>query len=218
MKIINLERERLAIYIKTQITHLIPLDSSEEFGLIDKYLPESLSRLGHCIDQIRMWEPGQFDILHSSQYCTFLYYLANTIWRREQARNICTRLFLLNKALNGIDCFYEIELPEGFFIGHSVGIVLAKATYGNHLVLYQNSTVGKNHGEAPVLEDNVILYPNSAIIGKCLVKSGTVVGQGVSVINQNTEKNKIVFQGAGGSLIFKEPRRNICADFFRNMV
>jgi serine O-acetyltransferase len=28
-----------------------------------------------------MWTPGRFDHLHSSQYTTFLYYLANTLWR-----------------------------------------------------------------------------------------------------------------------------------------
>ena len=125
-----------------------------------------------------MWTPGRFDHLHSSQYTIFLYYLANTIWRGGGERAVCNKLFGLNKALNGIDLFYEIELPEVFFIGHSVGIVLAKATYGNRLVLYQNSTVGKNHGEAPVLGDGVVMYPNTAIIGRCEIGAGTVVEPG----------------------------------------
>jgi serine O-acetyltransferase len=123
----------------------------------------------------------------------------------------------LNKALNGIDCFYEIELPEVFFIGHSVGIVLAKATYGNHLVLYQNSTVGKNHGIAPVLEDGVILYPNTAVIGKCQIGRRSVISQGVSVINQNTKANSLVFQGPSRGLLIKTPKKDILADFFRDV-
>ncbi len=215
MKIINIEAEFLAQYVKAQISNLIPMSNNYEFELIDKYLPESLTRLQYCINQIRMWKSDQFDVLHSSQYCIFLYYLSNTIWRNEQAENICTKLFLLNKSLNGIDCFYEIELPAVFFIGHSVGIVLSKATYGNYLVLYQNSTIGKNHGIAPVLEDRAILYPNSAVIGNSIIKKGSIISQGTSVINKDTEENKLVFQGSEGKLIFKEPERNFFIDFFR---
>lgn len=217
MKILNLERERLAAYVRTQINHFFPTGEDAELGLIDVHLAEALARLERCIAPVRMWTPGQFDVLHSSQYCIFLYYLANTIWRREQARSVCAKLFLLNKALNAIDCFYEIELPEVFFIGHSVGIVLAKATYGNHLVLYQNSTVGKNHGAAPVLEDGVILYPNTAIIGRCQVRSRSIIAQGVSVISRNTEAGRIAYQGTAGELVFREPAHDILGDFFRDV-
>lgn len=217
MNIINIERSRLAAYVRTQITQFFPTGEDPELGLIDAHLDEALGRLERCIAQVRMWTPGQFDVLHSSQYCIFLYYLSNTIWRREQVRSVCSKLFLLNKMLNAIDCFYEIELPEVFFIGHSVGIVLAKATYGNHLVLYQNSTVGKNHGEAPVLEEGVILYPNTAIIGRCQVRSRSVIAQGVSVISRDTEAGCIAYQGAGGGLVFKAPGHDILSDFFRDV-
>jgi serine O-acetyltransferase len=215
--LIHLERSALAGYVQSQVKNLLPLPDNDDLNLIDVHLDEALRRVGRCIDQVRMWRPGEFDVLHSSQYCIFLYYLANTIWRREQQRSICTKLFLLNKALNAIDCFYEIELPDVFFIGHSVGIVLAKATYGNHLVLYQNSTVGKNHGNAPVLEHGVIMYPNTAIIGDCLVREGSVISQGVSVINRNTEANRVVYQGVSGSLVFKQERHFILGDFFRDV-
>jgi serine O-acetyltransferase len=104
-------------------------------------------------------------------------------------------------------------MPEIFFIGHSVGIVLAKATYGNYLVLYQNSTIGKNHGIAPTLNDDVIMYPNTAIIGSSLVKSGSVISQGCSVINNNTPGNCLVFQANNGQLTFK-PKTNMAENFF----
>ena len=217
MKIVNLDPDRLAAYIQHQINHLYPTGQDPELGLIDSHLAAALQRLDRCVSQVKMWSPGQFDVLHSSQYCIFLYYLANTIWRQERTRSVCTKLFLLNKALNGIDCFYEIDLPEVFFIGHSVGIVLAKASYGNHLVLYQNATVGKNHGHAPTLEDGVILYPNSAIIGNCLIRQGSVIAQGVSVINRDTQADRIAFQGPDGSLVFKPSGHHILADFFRDV-
>lgn len=216
MNIVNLDRKALASYVRRQLLNVIPMDEGYDAGLIDVHLPEALMRLERCIAGVKIWSPGQFDVLHSSQYCIFLYYLSNTIWRHERSGSVCTRLFLLNKTLNGIDCFYEIELPEVFFIGHSVGIVLAKATYGNHLVLYQNSTVGKNHGVAPVLEDRVVLYPNTAVIGRSRIRSGTLISQGVGVINQDTPNNSAVFRGDGRTLVFKSLHRNVFADFFRD--
>ena len=217
MKFVNIDRSQLADYVRKQLSNLLPLPADPQSDLIDTHLDEALLRLNRCVSQVRMWTPDQFDVLHSSQYCIFLYYLSNTIWRREKAQKLCTQLFLLNKSLNAIDCFYEVELPEVFFIGHSVGIVLAKATYGNHLVLYQNSTVGKNHGVAPVLEEGVILYPNTAVIGNCLVRRGSVISQGVSVINRNTEAHQVAFQGAGGDLVFKHSAHPILGDFFRDV-
>lgn len=215
MKIINLEPDQLSAYVRAQIGHFFPTGEDPALALIDLHLEEALRRLERCVSQVRMWIPGQFDVLHSSQYCIFLYYLSNTIWRRERARTVCTKLFLLNKALNSIDCFYEIELPKVFFIGHSVGIVLAKATYGNYLVLYQNSTVGKNHGSAPVIGERVVMYPGTAIIGRSMVMANTVISQGAGLVNCDSPGNCMVFRGADGRATFKPLSRDIIGDIFR---
>jgi serine O-acetyltransferase len=82
------------------------------------------------------------------------------------------------------------------------------------LVIYQNSTVGKNYGVAPVIEEEVILFPHAAIIGRSLVRSGSIVSQGVSVINKETKFNKIVFNGRDGNLVFKDKKRVIIDDYF----
>lgn len=216
MKILRINRDRLLRYVAQQLHHTLP-DDFDPIADLTEHLDEALARLRVCINSVRPWGEDTFDPLHSTQYCSFLYFLANTIWRRTGSTETPTRLFLLNKALNGIDLFYEIEMPPVFFIGHSVGIVFAKATYGNYLVVYQNSTVGKNHGVAPVLEDGVILYPNSAVIGRSLIRSRSVLGQGVSVINGTTQPNRVVYQGEGGGLIFKEPGHDILADYFRGL-
>jgi serine O-acetyltransferase len=215
MEIARIGRAGLLRYLQRQLDHVVP-DERECGSVIDAHLDAALARLRHCINGVRPWPAERFDHLHSTQYCQFLYYLANTIWRNTGETEVPTKLFLLNKALNGIDCFYEIELPEVFFIGHSVGIVLAKASYGEHLVLYQNSTVGKNHGVAPVLEAGVVMYPNTAIIGRCRVRAGTVVAQGTSVINQDTPGDSLVFGGGGGRLAFKPVRRPVLDEVFRH--
>ena len=208
--------DTLLRYVGRQLDHFFPDGRGEaERPALQAQLEPALRRLERCIAEVRMWTPGAFDHLHSSQYTTFLYYLANSLWRAGAARPLCNKLFGLNKALNGIDLFYEIELPEVFFIGHSVGIVLSKATYGNRLVLYQNSTVGKNHGEAPALGEGVVMYPNSAVIGRCDIGPGTVIAQGTSIVNRSTPGDCMVFPGEAGGLVFKPPTRHVLNDLFR---
>jgi serine O-acetyltransferase len=214
LKTLHIESTQIAAYVRTQLERLFPLPSIPDLEVVDQYVPAALKRLNRCVNEVKVWSSDQFDVLHSSQYCIFLYYLANTIWKETGDRDVCTLLFLLNKSLNGIDLFYEIEMPEVFFIGHSVGIVLAKATYGNYLVLYQNSTVGKNHGIAPVLEDRVIMYPNTAIIGRSHVKAGSVIAQGVSVINQDTPGDCLVFRDSARGVAFKDISRDIFREIF----
>lgn len=217
LTLVGSSREQLLGYVERQLQNFFPDGQSGLREQLEPRLDRALDRLAHCIGAVRLWRAGEFDPLHSSQYATFLYYLAHTLHRDGAERALCNKLFFLNKALNGIDLFYEIDLPPVFFIGHSVGIVLAKATYGNHLVLYQNCTVGKNHGAAPVLGDGVVLYPHSAVIGGCRVGDGSIVAQGVSVIGRDTPGRCLVFQGAACALNFVPPRRDILADFFRDL-
>ncbi len=105
-------------------------------------------------------------------------------------------------------------MPDIFFVGYSVGIVLARSTFSDYLVLYQNSTIGKNHGRAPIIGQGVVLYPNSAIIGGCNIGAGSIIGQGCSVIDADTPGKCYVFSG-GNELIFKKPKRNVLSDIFR---
>lgn len=210
----DITRDALTDYVGAQLSHFFPDGRTDVRTCVSRDIDEALARTATCIDSVRMWKAGEFDYLHSSQYCTFLYYLSNSAWRNREDKAFCTKLFLLNKALNGFDCFYDNLLPEKFFIGHSVGIVLSRTTYSNYLVLYQNSTVGKNHGAAPVLGEGVVLYPNSAIIGGCRIGAGTIVAQGCSVISADTPGNCYVFN-EGNGLVFKEPRRDVLNDIFR---
>lgn len=215
MKLVNLTRSGLLDYTTQQIAHFFPDGRDSVRPLLKAHLDETLNRLQRCINAVSLWKKNEFNYLHSSQYCIYLYFLSNTIWRNTDDEEVCTKLFLLNKLLNGIDMFYEVQMPDIFFIGHSVGIVLAKATYSDYLVLYQNSTVGKNAGVAPILESGVIMYPNTAIIGRSKVGANSVISQGVGVLNKNIPGDVMVFRQGNGELMFKGLKRDFIREIFR---
>jgi serine O-acetyltransferase len=215
VKLLDHTRESLLDYTVAQCAAIAPDGREAAFrAAVDAHLDAALERLHVCINGCSPWRPDVFNVLQSSQHCIYLYYLANTIWKASGDTAAPTRLFLMNKALNGIDLFYEIAMPPVFYIGHSVGIVLAKATYGNHLVLYQNSTVGRHKDQIPQIGDRVVLYPNTAVIGRSVVESDAVISQGTSVINRRVPAGQMAFR-SGDGLAFSPRPDDLLAEYFR---
>jgi len=209
-------RESLLAYTVAQCAAVVPDGREAAFrATADAHLDEALERLHRCINACAPWRSDEFNVLQSSQHAIYLYFLANTIWKRSGETESPTRLFLMNKALNGIDLFYEIAMPQVFYIGHSVGIVLAKATYGEFLVLYQNSTVGRHKDQIPVIGERVVLYPNTAVIGRSVVEDDAVVSQGVSVVNKHVPKGAMAFAGPLGELVFRSRPDDLLSEYFR---
>jgi serine O-acetyltransferase len=217
MKLLDHTRESLVSYVTAQCAAIVPDGREAAFrAAVDAHLDEALERMHRCINACAPWRPDEFNVLQSSQHTIFLYFLANTIWTRSGDTAAATRLFLMNKAFNGIDLFYEIAMPEVFYIGHSLGIVLAKATYGNFLVLYQNSTVGRHKDQIPVIGDRVVLYPNTAVVGRAVVEDDCVISQSTSVINKRVPKGSIAFAGdKPGELAFRPRPDDLLKEYFR---
>lgn len=216
MKLVDHTRQSLLDYIVRQQVAIVPDGREDAFRrACDAHFDEALGRLSHCIDGCSPWRPGEFDVLQSSQHTIFLYYLANSIWKGSGDTAAPTRLFLMNKALNGIDLFYATEMPEVFYIGHSVGIVLAKATYGNHLVLYQGVNVGRHKDQIPVIGDRVVLYPGSSVVAGSVVEDDAVISQGVRVIGRHVPRGQMAFAGASGDLTFRPRPDDLLKEYFR---
>ncbi len=195
--------EFLCEYVVRQIANYFP-DYFNVKDAIVRNIPVALQQTEQCISSIIAWGDREFNYLISRHYATFLYFLGNCIWRESGRSDVSTRIFLLNKSLNGIDLFFEIEMPRHFAIGHSVGMVFAKATYGDYCVFHQGCTVGRNWLDRPVLENGIIMFPGSMIIGNCLVRENSVITPGVTLINTDTPGNCYVFQGKNGRPFFKE--------------
>jgi serine O-acetyltransferase len=216
LKLLDHTRESLLAYTVAQCAHVVPDGREAAFrAVLDAHLDEALDRLHRCINACAPWRPDEFNVLQSSQHCIYLYFLSNTIWQRSGDTGAATRLFLMNKAFNGIDLFYEIAMPEVFYIGHSVGIVLAKAAYGNYLVLYQNATVGRHKQDIPQLGERVILYPGSAVVGRAVIEDGAVLSQGVRAINRRVPAGQMAFADAAGDLTFRPTPDDLIQEYFR---
>jgi serine O-acetyltransferase len=215
MELVDSSRAHLLDYLTRQLANFFP-DGADTRPTLDAHLDEALARLETCIAAVKMWTPGRFHYLQSEQNTHFLYYLANTIWRAKGDLAVATKLFYLNKALNGFHCFYDTELPQRFQVGHSVGIVLVRLKYPEHFVIYQGSTVGRNHNGAPDLGEGLIMYPGSAIIGRCTVGPNTVLAQGASLVDADTPGDCIVFPGSeAGRPVIKPSKRDYVSEFFR---
>lgn len=197
-------------YVERQIAQIVPGFSNPVV------LPRSMVELAlERVDRNVMRQIGGergFDPLVSGQYATFLYYLSHAL---REDRRAATHVFLLNKALNGIDLFYDVIMPDHFLIGHTVGMVFAKANYGDFCVFHQGCTVGRILDDRPTLDKGVIVYPGGSIIGRCRIGENTVVSAGVQVINTDTPGNCIVFSGPDGRPMFKHITERFSARYYQ---
>jgi serine O-acetyltransferase len=215
MELVDTTRNGLVDYVTAQLNHFFPDGIGDTRAHVAAGIDDALDRIRPCVKLNRVWPKDRFSYLHSNQYAVLLYFLANTLWQRKAGDNICNKLYCLNKALNALECFYAIELPELFCICHSPGIVLAQATYANYFVLYQNSTVGRvEANERPIFSPGVVMFPNTAVIGNCRIGPRTFLAQGNSIIDADTPGNCVVFSNQG-SLVFKKPRVDYLERFFR---
>ena len=106
----------------------------------------------------------------------------------------------------GIDINPGAKIGEYFFIDHGTGVVIgATSIIGNHVKLYQGVTLGaksfpldaqgnpiKGIDRHPILEDGVIVYSNSTILGRITIGRGAVIGGNVWVTEDVPAGTKVL--------------------------
>ena len=193
---LSLEQGQLAAYVGRQLENFFPNGAGSG---IAPYLPRTLERVEHCFSQVRNkyfldGEQTRFCHLHSDQYAMFLYFLSNTIWWTDGNEELASAVYCLNKALHAADLFYEVELPDIFLLVHPLGTVLGRGHYANYFVAYQGCTVGSNlEEEYPVMEESVVLYSGSALIGRCLIRRNTCIAAGTLLMDREMPADRVVF-------------------------
>lgn len=104
----------------------------------------------------------------------------------------------------GIDIHPGAQIGERFFIDHGTGVVIGETSIiGKNVKIYQGVTLGalsvkkklQNLKRHPTIEDDVIIYANSTILG-----GDTIIGQG-SVIGGNVWLTQSM---PNGSVVFNK--------------
>ena len=207
---LTLDTNDLKSYITRQLNNFFPDKYEISDAEVGKILENALKRTEFSFSHIPLKyylenEEVHFNHLNSEQYAMFLWFLSNEAYLKNNI-NLAEKLFYLNKALNGLDAFYSIKLPDIFMLVHPVGTVIGNAHYENYLVIHQNCTIGASkEGIYPYLKERVTLFANSQIIGNCNIGNNVSLSAGTSVINEDVPNYSIVF-GRSKSLIIKREK------------
>jgi serine O-acetyltransferase len=134
-------------------------------------------------------------------YAIAVYRFSNQIWKQE--------LYLLARTISeyahtktSIEIHPGAEIGNNFAIDHGTGIVIGETVViGDNVQIYQGVTLGalsvkkdeaflKRH---PTIEDNVIIYANSTILGgKTIVGRDSIIGGNVW-LTHSVPSNSVVY-------------------------
>ena len=106
----------------------------------------------------------------------------------------------------GIDIHPGATIGNYFAIDHGTGVVIGETCIiGNHVKLYQGVTLGaksfpvdengnpiKGIPRHPILEDNVIVYGNSTILGRVTIGKDAVIGANIWLMEDVAPRTKVV--------------------------
>jgi len=203
---LSLNQRELEEYISAQLNMFFPDPSRVDLRVHRKAVDRALQRLDYCFaysSSPRYYADGEtvFNHLYSDHYVMFLWFLSNTIWREHGSIPVADKLYVLNKCLHGLDCTYATQLPDIFFLFHTIGTVLGKATYSNFFVAYQSCTVGAHNGKYPVIGPGVALSAHASIIGDCTIGSRVSIGSNTAVFQCDIADDIAVYRDNEGKIV-----------------
>jgi serine O-acetyltransferase len=136
------------------------------------------------IDEVLVCYPGMTAITH--------YRLAHLL-HRAGAPLVARIVSEIAHSATGIDIHPGAEIGESFFIDHGTGVVIGEtAVIGRRVRLYQAVTLGakrfpvdengmlvKGNARHPIVEDDVVIYAGSTILGRVTIGRGSTIGGNV---------------------------------------
>jgi len=112
----------------------------------------------------------------------------------------------------GIDIHPAAKIGEYFSIDHGTGVVIGETCIiGNHVHLYQGVTLGArsftydergnplNIPRHPIIEDNVVIYSNSTILGRITIGHDSIIGGNVWLTHSVSPYSRIIQRRAYSS-------------------
>lgn len=196
--------------LKHQLDNLFLTEYQKDNSRLKLLMTKAISNTERCVLSFKSKSSNKKDIvispLHSTEYCIFLYWMSRYAYLQKDIE-LASQIYYLNKALNSVELFYEVEMPEIWACEHPLGSVMGKAMYGNHFYFYQGCTVGGNFridGSViyPRFKSHVIMLSNSKIIGNCKIGSNVVISANAYIKDLDVPDNVIVF-GQSPNIVFK---------------
>ncbi len=120
----------------------------------------------------------------------------------------------------GIDLHPGAKIGDNFLIDHGTGVVIGETTViGNNVKIYQGVTLGAacvekglaNTKRHPTIEDNVIIYSGSSILGgNTVVGHNTIIGGNVW-LTKSVEPYSLVYHES--KTVIRNKNNNLPIDF-----
>lgn len=205
---LELNAPQLGELVARQLANLFQFDSGRETPVLTAGIEQALRRCKACFGRTTnkyYYQAGEsfFSPWHSGQYSIFLYFLSHAIAKHgPETTSLADRIYYLNKALNGLDLFHQVDMPSVFFLDHPVGSVLGRANYGEFFSFSQQCTVGNNRGEYPMIGRNVKLMSGAKILGKCRIGDNVICSANSYIKDRDIPSCSVVF-GSGDDLVIK---------------
>lgn len=120
-------------------------------------------------------------------------------------------------AKTGIDIHPGATIGEGFAIDHGTGVVVGETCIiGRNVRLYQGVTLGArrlpkgkdgtllNLPRHPIIEDRVVIYSNTSILGRITIGHDSVIGGNVWQTSSLPPHSRVVQGGSDRPCLFEE--------------
>lgn len=218
---LSITQPELGGYVAAQLNNFFPDHDRVAGSDLSEPLERAVQRAAFCFSHVRsryFTRDGEtfLDHLNSDQYAMFLYLLSNEVHLAGQD-GIATKLFYLNKALHGIDCFYSVALPPIFLFSHPVGSVVGRASYGNFFLVSQNCTIGDNFdGDYPTIGEGVAMYAGASILGSSTVGDNCALSANALIFKTAIPANTVVTGQTPDARLRKTDRDLAAMHFMRD--
>ena len=119
-----------------QISSFWPISDNEK-SILTQVLPEVRENLYSnfmLINNKYYKEISMENVINSnnsSQYTNFLYKLSRSIGQNFACRELADKIYYLNKIMNSVDLYHEVDLPNIFFCDHPLASVMGRASYAD---------------------------------------------------------------------------------------
>jgi len=193
---ISVSNDKLINLVVTQLNNFFGEEEKGRVFLL-KAIEKAIERIEHCFSfttnkYYRNRGKVFFHPFHAGQYTIFLYFLSMVVFK-EGRKILADKIYYLNKALNSVDLYYEVELPEIFGLDHPLGSVIGRAKFSDFFFFTQNCTVGNNKGVYPVFGENVSLLAGATVIGKSHIGNNCIISANTYIKDQDVPDNSLVF-------------------------